>query len=106
MVGRDTQIADGVDDSRRIGAEYPGRHDLEARHPTDNEQIQMIEAGSPDADAHLADARLGLRQIDAVLDLIEAAVAQDCKCSQGFIRALYSVEVMNYTRSDNSECCP
>src|SRR5436853_5419482 len=91
MIRRYTQIADGVDDTRGVGTEYPWRNDLAAWQSADDKQIQMIETGSPDSNAHFANARLGLRQIGAVLDLIEPAVGRDCKCSQGFIRALYSV---------------
>ena len=85
------QVTDGVDDSRRVGAEDPRRHDLHAGHSAEDEQIQVVQRRGVDADAHLSALRLGLRQIGAVLELIESAVRRDGESSHANIGRLYSV---------------
>ncbi len=95
------QIADGVDDSGGVGAKDPGRSDLDAWHSTDDEQVQMVERGSFDADANLAALGLRLRQIGAVLDLVEPAVRRDGESSHAIIGALYSVGTLIY----GCDCC-
>ncbi len=95
------QVADRVDDSGGVGAKDPGRNDLDARHSSDNEQVQMVERGGFDADANLAALGLRLRQIGAVLDLVEAAVRRDGESSHAIIGALYSVGTLIY----GCDCC-
>jgi hypothetical protein len=61
VIRRDAEITNGIDHSGRIGAQYPRRHDLDARQSTDNEEVQVIEGSGPNANADLANARFRLR---------------------------------------------
>src|ERR1700736_411653 len=96
VVGDAAQVTDRVDDAGRIGAKDPGRSDLHAGHPRDDEQVEMVERSGFDADADLAASGLGLRQIGPVLELVESAVRRDCQSSHAIIGALYSVASYAY----------
>src|SRR3989337_1261868 len=75
------EIADGIYYPRRIGTQDPGRYDLQVGKPAQHEEVEVVQSDRFDADAYLAALRLGLRQIGAVLELIEAAVRRDGSCS-------------------------
>src|SRR3954468_6710249 len=91
IVGDAAQITDRIDDSGCIGAEHPGRRShRQAGHAGEDEEVQMIEGGSADADADLAALGLGLGEIGAVLDSLEPAVRRNGESSHRFMRALYS----------------
>src|SRR5882757_2534212 len=68
LVVRDSaEVPDRVDDPGGVGAEDPGRDDLDARYSSHDEQIQMVERRRFDANTDLAAPGLWLRQIGAVL---------------------------------------
>ena len=96
VVRDSAQIADRVYYSGGVTAKNPGRRDLDPWKPGDHEQIQMIECRSFDADANLSALGLRLRQIGAVLDLVEPAVRRDGESSHAIMGALYSVGTLNY----------
>src|SRR5688500_7869570 len=89
------QISDGIDYPCRVGAEYPWRDDLEVGESAQHEQVEMVQADRFDADAYLAALRLGLRQIGAVLELVEPTVRRDGESSHANIGALYSTLTTN-----------
>jgi hypothetical protein len=49
-------IAHGVDHARRVGAQDPWGNDRDTGEAADHEQIEMVERGRADADAHVIGA--------------------------------------------------
>src|ERR1700674_8854 len=98
VVGDAAQVTDCVDDAGCIGAKDPGRNDLHAGHPRDDEHVEMVERSGFDADADLAESGLRLRQIGPVLELVESAVRRNCQSSHAIIGALYSVYYLSFVR--------
>jgi len=75
--------ANGFDDTGRVGPDGPRRHDRHAWKPIDEPEIEMIERGGANPNEDLGGTgRLGLRQIVAELNPVEAAVRAECQCLQ------------------------
>ncbi len=69
--------ADDVDNPRRVRSHYPIRGNLHSREAGKHEEIEVVQRRGGDTYPHLPRARLGDRQIGAVLELVESAIGGD-----------------------------
>src|SRR5687767_8550666 len=79
-----------LDGAGRIGTQYPGRPQRDARQALKHEQIEAIERCSRDAHTHVPGGNFRDRQIRTILELFESPVRGDRNCSQRKPRGLYS----------------
>ena len=84
---------DGFDDSGAIGADHPGESIRRARQPFCDKQIEMIERGGVNPDAHLA--RFGGRCVRDVgdLELVDSAGGGENAGAQGGAPEIYGLNV-------------
>src|SRR5688500_8302500 len=82
--------SDLIDDSGAVASHDPGWCDHDAREALDNEQVQVIERGRTNADAHVVRcSKLRGRDVCSILQLLQPAVGGDRQCSHARDSGLY-----------------
>ena len=90
-----TADPDVVDDAGAIGPHDPGRRDHDAGKAFDHEEIEMIERGRADPNAHvIRAAKLRLGDVGTILELLQPAVGGDRQRSHVKDSGLYSQNPM------------
>jgi hypothetical protein len=69
--------ADGLHHTRAVGAHDVREVERQARHPGEDEQVEVIEGGGLEGDDHVARARLGRPGDVHKLQLLRATVGPD-----------------------------